>query len=811
MSPSKKFRKQQAEKNKAASVSPDLTPKPAAVRTTKRVPVETILAWGGFYAILLTCIGYVLFHAFLIDSVTVRLCREVDGPNARPTEVLPVPLLEIAFDGYEWCNHAEHLGENGEWQMRYTHLDNAPKGREIHWSSGFAWYLRALGELHRHFSGDTLRNSIFRASIWANPLLLIVALALFATLSARRFGPLCGSVLAIGMITTASFYEGFLPAYPDHHGITGFALMGLIFGIAWAGAGWVQKPDGEAFLPPRSLKQARHGMIFSAISAAAALWISGFSAALIALGIGIGAMLSVWIFAKQASAEGSEYHPELWKLWALVTATGSMFFYLLEYFPNHMAMRLEVNHPFYALAWLGGGWIIYEMTKWIRANQIGTAPFPWTHLILPLLGISVLPAAILIGGPDVYAIRHEFLTGLMKNIAEALPLMTRIQMGAITWKVAFGYFPLFVVAAIILVFIGRMCSAAKGTFLLLICPIIIVTIMQFLQVRWGMLNGPIYIALAGLVIPQIARLLPPLPQWRIAGALVLVGMTYLFSVDTVKGMLMPFWNQYNSKQNMQVGSGQILALLHRDMAKAILQNANGKPVTVLSSPNSSCLLSTFGGFKTIGTLYWENVEGLDAAAHILNAQSDEEALAMIKQRGITHVSLMSWENFIGPYFQIIYPNPVPGKSLENSFGQKALFKKSIPQWARPIPYPKNFMSNALQQDILLLEIVPDQTRDEAEFHLARFARISEGNPVAAEILLKGVIDRSPGSNIVRLELSAIYMDQKRFDEAKNQILLAMKDTPPQDRQQIAQGGAQLLRKCGANSQADEILKAAESR
>jgi hypothetical protein len=613
------------------------------------------------------------------------------------------------------------------------------------------------------------------------------------------------------MITTASFYEGFLPAYPDHHGITAFALLGLIFGIAWAGAGWVQKPDGDAFLPPHSLKQARHGMIFSGISAAAALWISGFSAAVIALGIGIGAMLSVWLFAKKAAAEGSDYHPELWKLWALVTAAGSLFFYLLEYFPDHMAMRLEVNHPLYALAWLGGGWIIYEMTKWIRANQSGAASFPWSHFIWPLLAISLLPAAIFIGGPDVYAIRHEFLIGLMKNIAEVLPLMTRIQMGAITWKVAFGYFPLFVVVAVILIFVRRMCSAAKGAFLLLICPIIIVTIMQFLQVRWGMLNGPIYIALAGLVIPQVWNLLPKKPAARVFGTLCLLAMVYFFSVDTVKGMLLPFWQQYSSKQNMQVGSGQILALLHRDMAKALLQNANGKPITLLSSPNSSCLLSTFGGFKTIGTLYWENVEGLDTAAHLLNAQSDEEALAMIKKQGITHVALMSWENFIGPYFQIIYPNPVPGKSLENSFGQRALFKKTIPQWARPIPYPKNFMSNALKQDVMLLEIVPNQTQDEAEFHLARFLRLSEGNPVAAEIMLKGILDRSPGSNIVHLELSAIYMDQKRYDEAKNQILLAMKGASPQDRRQIAQGGAELLRKCGANSQAEEILSTAETR
>ena len=120
MSPSKKFRKQQAEKNKAASVSPDLTPIQHDVKTPKRVPMETILAWGGFYAILLTCIGYVLFHAFLIDSVTVRLCREVDGPNARPTEVLPVPLLEIAFDGYVWNRHAEHIGEAGDLRTHYV-------------------------------------------------------------------------------------------------------------------------------------------------------------------------------------------------------------------------------------------------------------------------------------------------------------------------------------------------------------------------------------------------------------------------------------------------------------------------------------------------------------------------------------------------------------------------------------------------------------------------------------------------------------------------------------------------------------------
>jgi len=792
-------------KDRAAANPPEPESSPVA---SSRLP--RILSWCGFAAILLACIGYVLFHAYLIDQVTQRLCREMDGADAKPAEVLPVPLLEIAFDGYVWNRHAEKLFQNGEWRVRFTDMDNAPEGREVHWNSGFAWYLRGLGEIYRHFTGDTLRNSIFRMSIWANPILLVLALGLFATLSARRFGPLCGSVLAIGMISTASFYEGFLPAYPDHHGITAFALLGIIFGIAWAGAGWVQKPDGDAFLPPRSLKQAKHGMIYSGISAAAALWISGFSAAVIALGIGIGAMLSVWLFAKKAAAEGSDYHPELWKLWALVTAAVSLFFYLLEYFPNHIGMRLEVNHPLYALAWLGGGWIIYEATLWIRGTQQRPTPFPWKKFILPFLACIILPSLILLGGSKFYTLRDEFQTGLLKNVAEVLPLLTRIQMGAITWKVAFGYFPLFVLAAVVLIFIPRMCSAAKGVFLLLICPILVVTCMQFSQVRWGMLNGPTYIALAGILIPQVWRLLPKTTIFKTIGAFVLAAMIYLFSIDTVNGMLMPFWNQYTSKKNMQVGSGQLLALLHRDMAKSLLQNANGKPIVLLSSPNSSCLLATLGGFKTVGTLYWENTEGLKSAARMLNAQSDDEALAMLQKHGITHVSLMTWENFIGPYFQILYPNPVPGKSLENSFGQRALFKKILPQWARPIPYPKNFLTNALKQDVLMLEIVPDQTKDEAEFHLARFLRISEGNPVAAEIMLKGILDRSPSSNAVRMELADLYLDQKRFSDAQNQFILSMNGTAAKVRRQIAQRGAQLLAQRGARTEADAVLKAGES-
>ena len=119
------------------------------------------------------------------------------------------------------------------------------------------------------------------------------------------------------------------------------------------------------------------------------------------------------------------------------------------------------------------------------------------------------------------------------------------------------------------------------------------------------------------------------------------------------------------------------------------------------------------------------------------------------------------------------------------------------------------MTNALKQDVLLLQVVPNQGRDEADFHLARYYRLSQNNPVAAEIMLKGILDRAPRVSIARMELATLYIDQKRFDEAKNQAVEAMKDAPPDARRQNLQNFAQALRQRGAATQADAVLQAAE--
>ncbi len=769
-----------------------------------------MLAWIGFSAVILACIAWVATHAFLVDAVTVRLCNEADK-NLPAEKRMPVFLSEIAFDGYTWNRHAEHIGENGEWRLRYTDFDNAPKGRaQMAWNSAFAWYLRGLGEIHHAVTGDSLRNSIFRMSIWANPILLVLALGIFATLSARRFGPLCGTVIAIGMVAVPTFYEGFMPAYPDHHGLIAFTILGMLFGIAWAGAGWIQPPGGTDFVPPHSFKQAKHGMIFSAVCGAAGLWISPLSAAMVLGAIGAAALVALLIYGRQSNKNTfSQFDPELWKVWGIWGAVGSVFFYLLEYFPFNMGLRLEVNHPLYSLAWVGGAWTIAVMGIYFSKLGSKPNPFPWRKLIWPISACALLPAVILVGRNSVYLIMDPFLWHLHQNIAEFLPLMMRIKLGGLTWQMAFGWFPIFIAVALVLQFSSRTGRGTKAVLIFLSIPIFLITALQFYQVRWGMLAGPLYIALAGIVVPQGWNLIPRGILLRSFAAAILIFFGYIFIQPSFNNAFGVAWSQFRSGDKVSITAGQGLALLHRQMARAILDDAAGTSVVLLSSPNSSCLLSAIGGFRTFGTLYWDNVEGLKAAAAGLNAQSDEEALAFMKKHGVTHVSLLTWENFIGPFFGILYPKPVPGKSYESSFGKRALFDKVIPPWARPLAFPPNDLSKGMQQTVLMLRVAPDQSLNEAKFHLARFSRLVEGNPITAEISLKEILDTAPGSSAVRMELVDLYLSQGRLRDAANQALAAMKDMQPDVRKSLASQLAEKFTAAGQPDLAAEMLKAGE--
>jgi tetratricopeptide (TPR) repeat protein len=222
------------------------------------------------------------------------------------------------------------------------------------------------------------------------------------------------------------------------------------------------------------------------------------------------------------------------------------------------------------------------------------------------------------------------------------------------------------------------------------------------------------------------------------------------------------------------------------------------------------------------------VDGLKHAARALNAQNDMETLELLKKHGVTHISLMTWENFIEPYFHILYPKDASGKPAENlkesgaisgdvpkspgnSFGIRALFQNTVPLFTRPLAFPKNQITEGLKQTVLMLEVAPEQTREEARLNLARFARIVEGNPVRAEFDLKELVD-TPGVKFdANAELGALYLTQRRYDEAAKVFAVALESPDPAFRARVAALAAEGFLTGGRFAEARDVALIAARR
>lgn len=733
------------------------------------VPSAPSAALIAYRLVVAFCCAVVLFHVWATDRHLWRLSLAHDRTQDQP-ERYPMPpiLRHMAYDGYLWNRHAYHLTEDGRWRLRYTTFDNAPKGREVHWNSAFAWYLRLMGHLRNALVKEPLRTSIGRMSIWANPILLIVALVWISGLAQRRFGPLVGMVTALGMIFSTIFYEGFYPAYPDHHGLISVTILGSILGILWAGAGWMAPLGG---LLPSDDATARRGMLISAGFGAAGLWISAISQTLVFIGIGIGALLAAGVFARRAEEENLIWRPDLWRYWARVGALVSLAFYLLEYFPSWPVLRLEVNHPLFALAWWGGGECMAVFGNWLAAGRRRGLPIPWLRAAPGLIALAIIPLTVLLLGERVHAARGPFLSAIHTYISEFKPLLWRIETGTMSWRAAFGPFPIFVLVALHLLALPRFELGRKLLILFLLGPIAFITAMHFHQIRWGTLGGPSFILLGAMVIPPVWQMLRGVPSYRVLRWLDMAVVIVLFGSLPYSNMRNELRYALREGNVLEASPDEALHLVMRDIAETIRRNAGGRPVTLLSSPNSSVLIGAQGDFKTIGTLYWENAEGLKAAARIFAAQSDEEALRLIQERGITHIALISWENFIEPYVRIINPEGGDAAVL-NSFGHKALFQRTLPPWCRPIPYPNFAALQSLQLVVLLLEVVPDQTPLEALYHFGRYHR-AEGRPAEAERCFREVLAVAPDSNLARLELAGLLIDTQRAEEGVREMIAAL--------------------------------------
>lgn len=694
-----------------------------------------LAAWAGCALLLgLHTLAVRDYHAF-VDGV---------GRRAEDTAATPLrPFVPARFsDAQMWVRHTLTARETGVARVRFTDTDNAPQGRAVHWSSGFRWLLAGAGTVRAAATGEPTAVALDRALLWLNAPLLLALIVLLSSWAARRAGTAAGILVTAGMVGLPRFYDNFTPMNADHHGLIAAALLGLLLGVAGMGAGWWQ-PAGGTRAPffPASPAQARSAAIFSALCGAVGMAISAASTIPAIAIVGVAGVTAAWWAGPQAAAAGARFEPAVWRCWGRVGGVLSAAFYLFEYAPAHLGWRLEVNHPLYALAWWGGGELVAALGAWHghpargpeNHGQDARATKSITQFALPILAVLAPLVVIVAGGTAVFALRDPFIGDLRHFVIEGQTLPTVLRrIGARPLLPDLALLCVVAAAAVVL-------FRARGPTRLLLAFLLATTaawaVLTFAEIRWMM-------ALSVAQLTLFATLLSlPLRTAARGGRFALVG-SVAFAVVAVGVARVA--TERDKIARRWLADDDVRQLVFRDIAAALRATQPAGELVLLASPNASMGIGAYGGFKTLGTLFWENAAGLKAAARILCARTDAEAEALIRGRGVTHLAFVPGTLFHDEYFRLLHPGaPVAG--VHETVGHRlAAAVGNAPRWLQPVPYRWRGDLDFVAKGVRLFRVAFDQTEAEQHFHTA-VAEVARDDVARAEQTIERALAATPAA------------------------------------------------------------------
>jgi hypothetical protein len=702
-----------------------------------------------------------LFRLDLIHAATAVKTSDIP-PHAVPVSpgaqerwtVLPA----MSADARWWIIHSTEMIREGSFRVRHTDRDNAPDGREVHWSSLLMWVVMVLSGVIGSITGKGVLDTVPEAAFYACPVLFAAAIAGLCLMIGRRFGVRFAIFFAIAFSTSVLIYGSFRLAECDHHGIVQSFASGSVLAICCGGVGFVFPSGRRQTINPGqkelfpTLANARIWFALSGMLGGAALWVSAATVIPIFVGCGIGALAAAWI-GRGGEEKGPLIHPELWRIWGIAGCCSSLFFYLLEYFPDHLGWRLEVNHPLYALALLGSGEILYRTTsglagkKWIPKNQK-----EWAGFLLAIAFVLIPPALAVIRKEYFFWVSDKFLLSLhVEYIQEFHSLWKSLHWpGAVIVLLDNFLWPAFVAFGIILLVV--FCKIPRRTFVLLFFPLFPAAVMQglaLLQVRWGLIVMGLWLVCAVMVTVVYSSgdypgRIPTPFRWVLM-------LTAFLAVTLFPLRVLPaFLGRGDLARNIPKDMAPTIIL--RDVAHQLIQaNPDHLPV-VLAGVDSSTDLTYYGGIRTLGTLYWENLPGLERAARIFAAPTGDEAKQLILRAGVTHIVIASWDDFGEAYVRLLKKSGKIPKSDGKTFLAGLIEGKECPDWLRPLFYPVPQAFGLEDQKVKIFAVMPDQSPQEALINRGIYF-LDAGDDDRAREILKQAQQNSPSDPRISALLS----------------------------------------------------------
>jgi len=290
--------------------------------------------------------------------------------------------------------------------------------------------------------------------------------------------------------------------------------------------------------------------------------------------------------------------------------------------------------------------------------------------VFGVLGVLLPLGLVMVAGAAVFAPADEFLAGVHRHIDEFKPLWEQTGRLQILFWLPLAL-PFLGLAVLWRGLKSRERAVAAGWVVVALG----LAVLALVQQRWWSLAAAAQIPLA----VWVTVLLGPASVSRgvrLAWALAVVAMV-------VPGPWFLARERAVVEARADVQKGEAMQLLYRDVAATLRAAAPDGEIVLLAFPNTSVAVGYYGGVRTVGTLYWENGDGLRAAAEALTAADDGVAERIIRARGVTHVALISPGDFTAEYADAL---GLPADAVTISFARRTLDGREVPGWLRAIPY-----------------------------------------------------------------------------------------------------------------------------
>jgi hypothetical protein len=597
--------------------------------------------------------------------------------------------------GYQWIAETQQMFAQHEWCVRHIDDENAPFGRDVHAASPYRWWLGLVAWCDHRISGRPIGISVERAALFADPLFHLLFLIVTTVFVARHFGSLSAVVMAVGLAVLYPFAGAFLPGIPDDHG------------FACACALWSILPLLVAFIgddSPEKIAQRRRTFFLAGLAGGLGLWINAASETPVLVGIVAGGLLAAWLSSSGGKAKKSA-EPETppWRWWALGGASACLAAYLIEYFPAHMDFQLQVNHPLYGLAWLGAGELPARFAAWRNGQQpLGKNRwFGAAAIVVAIAAIAALPIAMMRQGNQLI-IGGDLLSTRLTNLpggAVAKNIFAWLGSNGVTGAAAGTLLPLLLIGpGLWLLFRRETVAQTRASLAIAFGPVVVAVAFACFQLRWWNAADSVLLAfLVACAAIEVRR------GWRWTG----------FSIVVLLPGIVQLVPSLKSGNGIEFTRIEVEALLERGVAHWIADHAGADGAVVLLPPDRTTSWCFHGGFRGIGTASWENRDGLSTTVRIVTATTAEQAQELIRQRGITHIVLPSWDPDLEAFAHWTLRNP------DDAFIM-ALRHWALPPWLRPISYMLPSVPGFEDRSVVILAVTEESNRATALSRLAEY-------------------------------------------------------------------------------------------